>query len=310
MKKVFVIGSLNMDLVVHTDTFPRSGETVLGDSFFSNSGGKGANQAVASAKQGAQTFHMGAVGGDLFGQQLIDSLITYGVHCELIKTKECPTGIAMIILHNHDNRIIVSPGANYAYSLEEAKQDLLEHAKPGDIVVFQLEIEKVIVEILIPFAKSLGLFVIFNPAPMIANIDPLLFKSVDLLIMNEWEAKTLTNLDQEPTKLQAIFEKLVTLGANDVIITLGERGGVFLYKGRISEYNPFVTKVVDTTGAGDAFVGTIAAYLTKNMALPEAIKRASYVAALTVSRPGAQQAIPYKEEVDKMFKDEKEIHAR
>lgn len=310
MKKVFVIGSLNMDLVVHTETFPRSGETVLGDSFFSNSGGKGANQAVASAKQGAPTFHMGAVGDDLFGRQLIASLTSYGVNCELIKTTTEPTGVAMIILHNHDNRIIVSPGANYAYTLEDAKKDLANYAKPGDIVIFQLEIEKKIVETLIPYAKRLGLTVIFNPAPMIANLDPTIFASVDLLVLNEWEAKMLTKYDYEPTNFQAIFEKLVTFGAKDVIITLGDRGGMFLYKGRLSEYNAFVTKVVDTTGAGDAFVGTIAAYLTANMPLPEAIKRASFVAALTVSRKGAQQAIPYKDEVDQIFKENKEHHAR
>lgn len=302
MKKVFVVGSLNMDLVVRTPLFPREGETVLGQDFFTNPGGKGANQAVASAKQGVTTYLLGAIGRDLFGEQIQACLCKYGVSCELLKSKSAPTGVAMIILHNGDNRIIVSPGANYEYTFEDAKKDLESNSKKGDILVLQLEIKHEVVEQLIPFAKKLGLFIIFNPAPMCSAFNPTVLKEVDLLIMNEWEARTLIKYESELFDKSLIFEKLVTLGVKDAIITLGAKGGVLSSNGIISQYDAFKTKVVDTTGAGDSFVGSLAAFLVEGVSLKEAITRASYVAAITVSRKGAQQAIPTKDEVIDFFR--------
>lgn len=310
MKKVFVVGSLNMDLVIRTPIFPREGETVLGQDFFLNPGGKGANQAVASAKQGAPTYLLGATGNDLFGKQIKEGLTNYGVNSILLKTKDAPTGVAMIVLHNGDNRIIVSPGANYEYTLDEAKDDLKTHSKPGDILVLQLEIKREIVEELIPFAKKLGLFVIFNPAPMCSLLDSKVLKDVDLLIMNEWEAKALTKSEKESLNTGSILEKLVTLGVKDVIITLGAKGGVFVENGKIAYYDAFKSIVVDTTGAGDSFVGSLAAFLVNDESLHSAINKASYVAAITVSRKGAQQAIPTKAEVSKYYQEMKEKHAR
>lgn len=298
MKRVFVVGSLNMDIVVRTHKIPRSGETILSEDFFTNCGGKGANQAVASAKQGAETFHMGAIGNDSFGAQLIDSLTSYGVDCTFVKQKEKSTGVAMVILHNGDNRIIVSPGANYEYSIEEAKSDLAANAKPGDILVLQLEIQLEVVLSLILFAKQLGLFVIFNPAPMIMNFPKKYLASVDILIMNEWETKMLVKNELSKFTTRRAVAKLAEFGAKTIIITLGESGGVYYENGILSKYDAFLADVIDTTGAGDAFVGTIAAMLAANAPLTQAVMKASYVAAITVSRQGAQQAIPTKAELE------------
>lgn len=297
MKRVFVVGSLNMDIVVHTADFPRSGETVLGQDYFTNPGGKGANQAVASAKQGVTTFHMGAVGDDVFGTQLMASLKAYGVNYDLIKTKEEPTGVAIVMLHNGDNRIIVNAGANFAYTYFEAKSDLEKHAKPGDILVLQLEISPEVTFQLIKLAKELGLYVIFNPAPMIDDFPTEILRDVDLLIMNEWETKTVTKTESEQFSIDYVINKLVATGVKNIIITLGEQGGFYYENGRTLRYNAFTANVVDTTGAGDAFVGAIAADLTRGLTLEAAINNASIVAALTVSRQGAQQAIPTEAEV-------------
>lgn len=298
MKKVFVIGSINQDLVMYASVFPRAGETVLGRDFFINSGGKGANQAVASAKQGAETYLLGSVGNDVFGTQMLASLRNYGVKCDYVSIKEGPSGVAIVMLDESDNRIIVSPGANHQYTIEEARKVLETLAQPGDIVVFQLEIQTQVVEALIPFAKSLGLTVIFNPAPMIDNLKLEILHDVDLLVLNEWEARTIAHYQESVFNYVSVITKLMTIGAKSVIITLGESGGVYYTGGQITRYQACKTTVSDTTGAGDAFVGSIAASLTKDLSMEKAIKRASQVAALTVSRPGAQQAIPTKEEVD------------
>ncbi|HZJ89951.1 MAG TPA: ribokinase [Bacilli bacterium] len=302
MKRVFVVGSLNMDIVVHTADFPRSGETVLGKDYFTNAGGKGANQAVASAKQGVTTFHMGAVGDDVFGAQLIARLKHYGVNYNLIKTKKEPTGVAIVMLHNGDNRIIVNAGANFAYTYAEAKNDLETYAKPGDILVLQLEIRPEVTFQLIKLAKQLGLYVVFNPAPMIADFPMEILRDVDLLIMNEWETKTVTKTENEKFSIDDVINKLVSTGVKNIIITLGEQGGFYYENGQTLRYNAFTADVVDTTGAGDAFVGAIAADLTRDVSLKAAINNASIVAALTVSRQGAQQAIPTEAEVKEVKK--------
>lgn len=297
MKKVFVVGSLNMDIVIRTAEIPRVGETVLGEDFFMNAGGKGANQAVASAKQGGITFHMGAVGNDVFGKQLVASLRSYNVNCSLVKFKEEPTGVAIVMLQNDDNRIIVNTGANGAYTFTEAKADLEKHAKKDDIIVLQLEIKPEVTFDLIRLAKKIGLYVILNPAPMISHFPVEILKLVDLLIMNEWETKTITQTEAQKFDVEQVMNKLVTFGAKNVIITLGDKGGFYYENGELAHYAAYQTNVVDSTGAGDAFVGAIAASLTLNMPLQAAIDYATLVAALTVSRPGAQQAIPTREEV-------------
>lgn len=297
MKRVFVVGSLNMDIVVRSTKIPRAGETVIGDELFMNAGGKGANQAVASAKQGSVTFHMGAIGKDVFGNQLIESLTKSSVNCDLIKIKKSPTGVALVMLEGDDNRIIVNPGANFAYTFAEAKRDLEINAKPGDILVLQLEVLPEVTFKLIKLAKKLELFVILNPAPMIANFPTEILKHVDLLIMNEWETKIITKTEEETFIISEVINKLVTFGVKCVIITLGEQGGFYYENGKISKYRAHFTNVRDTTGAGDSFVGAIAARLTAHDTLKEAIDYATIVAAITVSRPGAQQAIPTKGEV-------------
>lgn len=298
MKKVIVLGSINMDLVAKTRRFPLEGETVIGDAFFTNPGGKGANQAVASAKQGAKTILLGAVGKDVYGKHSIENMRNYGVNCDYVIEKDTSTGTAIIILHNADNRIIVNAGANAEYSFVEAKKALHANSKAGDILVMQLEMNLDLTTKIIPLAKKHGLYVIFNPAPMNKDLDVKVLRNVDLLIVNELEAKMLANISADEREL---INKLKKLGAKDVIITLGARGGIYTYLDSVKRYQAYKTKAKDTTGAGDAFVGSVAASLTKDVVLSDAIKRASYVAGITVTRFGAQQAIPSKEEIDALF---------
>ncbi|OQA77760.1 MAG: Ribokinase [Tenericutes bacterium ADurb.Bin239] len=299
MKKVIVLGSINMDLVTSTNRFPLKGETVIGESFFTNPGGKGANQAVASAKQGAKTLLLGAVGDDVYGKHSIENISSYGVNCDLVKVKNASTGTAIIILHNTDNRIIVNSGANALYTFEEAKQDLLRNSKKGDILVLQLEMDFDVTMKIIPFAKELGLSVIFNPAPMSKDLDIKVLRDVDLLIVNEIEARMLTSSEKDETELIHLLKKF---GAKDVIITLGAEGGIYTYRDTVQHYPAYKTEAKDTTGAGDAFVGSVAASLIDGLSLTDAIKRASYVAGVAVTRFGAQQAIPTKEEIDELIK--------
>ncbi|OQC11520.1 MAG: Ribokinase [Tenericutes bacterium ADurb.Bin087] len=299
MKKVIVLGSINMDLVTETKRFPLEGETVIGENFFTNSGGKGANQAVASAKQGAKTVMLGAVGNDLYGKESLQNLQNYGVETKALKIKEGQTGVAVIILHRGDNRIIVNAGANKKYTTQEAMTDLAKISNKGDILVLQLEMSLDVITHIIPFAKKRGLFIIFNPAPMSMDLDTKVLHDVDLLIVNEIEAKMLAS-NNSATKV-ALINKLQKLGAENVIITLGAEGGTYTYEHEVHRYQAYKTVAKDTTGAGDAFVGTIAASLTRGESLPEAIVRASYVSGITVSRLGAQQAIPTKEEIDSLL---------
>ncbi len=298
MKTVFVLGSLNMDLVIETNTFPRPGETVSGLDFFTNPGGKGANQAVASAKQGANTIMLGAVGDDIFGKEIIESVASYGVDCQHIHTKRLPSGIAMITLCDHDNRIITYGGANYAYGVDEAVDDLSRNAKKGDILLVQFEIAEATIKAIIPIAHKIGMTVIVNPAPARYALSRDLLSCIDVLIANEWELQAIAGNEATQYKPETCAHKLMDLGVGFVIVTLGCRGGMYHDGKQIKTYDAVLVTAIDTTAAGDAFVGTIAAELSFGNGIPESINRAAICAAITVTRKGAQQAIPTRAEVD------------
>lgn len=290
MKKICVVGSLNMDYVMNVDICPKAGETVFSNGFVANPGGKGANQAYAIGKLGGCVSMIGAVGDDAAGSALIDNLKNVGASVEGIEKTSEPTGTASIIVEaDGQNRIMVYKGAN---SLVDRKMidrhiDLIREC---DIVVMQLEIPLDTVEYVASVAHSLGKKVILDPAPAPKeNIDGIL-KYVDIVKPNEIEVCELAGISESPEKAARTLS--LADGAK-VIVTLGDQGCMLAEKDRPEVFfEAAPTEVVDTTAAGDCFTGALAMALAADCEIPKAIKFASRAAAIAVSRHGAQMAMP------------------
>ena len=285
---VLVVGSANADLFVSVDRRPGSGETVLGGDTEVLPGGKGANTAVAAGRLGAEVALVGAVGDDSYGRLLLDSLRDADVDTELLRISERPTGIAYItVTPDGENSIIVSPGANA--SLEPADVDnVFAGAK---VVVASLEVPLPTVEHAVAKAAAEGVLVVLNLSPP-AKLSPETLAAVDVLIVNEHEAAWLTDEDADP-------RRLLDLGPRAAILTLGAAGAAVARRGTDSVAvvpSPKV-EVVDTTGAGDAFAGALAASLADGADLVTAAERAVKVAAFSVTRRGAQPSYPTKAEL-------------
>ncbi|MBO1511724.1 ribokinase [Metabacillus bambusae] len=287
--KITVIGSINMDLVTKTNTIPKVGETVLGESFFTIPGGKGANQAVAAARLGAGVTMIGCVGDDAFGNELKNHLTAQGVSVENVKTiPETSTGIASITLSNGDNSIIIVSGANHFVTPEVVKQH--EHLiAESDIVLLQLEIPLQSVMEAVQLAKRHNVQVILNPAP-IQKLPKELILQVDYITPNEHEQEMLlsaSNMSDEELKL--VKEKC--------IVTKGSKG-VMLYQYGETLIQGYKVNAVDSTGAGDSFNGALAFSLSNGAALKESCQFANAVAALSVTKLGAQAGMPTLDEVE------------
>ncbi len=299
MSKIFVLGSINMDLVISSKYHPRAGETVLGHDFMTNPGGKGANQAVTCGKLGGEVILIGAVGKDLYGKEALVNLKNSQVNIDFIKvTENVQTGVAIILLSENDNRIIVDSGANCSIDIQTLYHCLNTHGQEKDIFVTQLELPLEIVSKGLALAKEKKMYTILNPAPAI-NIDLDLIKNVDLLVLNEIETKTYSHIfpDNEEN-LFKIFAYFKSLGVKDTIVTLGDKGGVMMQDGQLVYYKPYKVNALDTTAAGDAFIGGIATELSHGKSLFDGIERAKIVAAITVTRKGAQKSIPNKKEIE------------
>ncbi|MEG1706457.1 MAG: ribokinase, partial [Clostridia bacterium] len=215
MKKIYVVGSLNMDLVINTPYLPQKGETMFGNDFFSNCGGKGLNQAIAIAKLGGNVEMIGCVGDDEFGKQLIQNLLTCGAQTQNISVvKNVSTGTAIILVCDCDNRIILDAGANSELTFEAVKSGLV-NANKGDLLICQMEIPLEVVKQTIIYAKSIGLFTILNPSPA-RKLDSELLQKIDLLVPNETELQALTDTDS----IQQGISNLLELGAKEVIVTV------------------------------------------------------------------------------------------
>lgn len=291
MKKIFVLGSINIDLCINCERFPVAGETVIGKGFLVNTGGKGANQAVAVAKAGGQALFLGATGTDAWAGKLRSNLIRYGVNCRYLLEKEGTSGIAVIIIINGDNRIIIDPGANHRFGFADFSEVLRRKAGPGDVFISQLEIPLGVVEKALALAKELGMVTILNPAPA-QPLGDALYRTVDYLIPNEIEAFALAGFEFDLEKLPRVFEFFYSKGVKNVIITLGKNGSAYYENGKVVVIPAPAVKAVDTTAAGDTFVGAFAVRMLKTGNLQDSILFANHAAALTVTRYGAQQAIP------------------
>lgn len=305
MKKIFVMGSLNTDVSFEVDSLPKIGETVYSRSFLVNAGGKGANQAVAAAKQGANTIMLGAVGNDQFGKELFAELVKNGVDADRVIVKDCATGIAGVLLHNGNNRIIVHPGANGMYDFNDFRGVLEREAREGDVFIAQLETRFETVLEGLKLAKKLGMYVILNPAPAFVKAREAL-KYCDVVVVNETETEILVG--EYPgvgSDYRRIGDKFRAYGVNCVVVTCGKDGSV-LINGGVKTIAAEDVEVVDTTAAGDAYIGAMAAELAKGKPLSDALEYASAASVLTVTESGAQRSIPrYAEVIDFMKKHKK-----
>jgi len=293
MGRVFVAGSINMDVVATADRHPRVGETVAGHEVFYFPGGKGANQAVSAAKLGAPTTLIGRLGSDAFGAELRTFLAAQGVDLSYVKdTAEIHTGTAIITIADADNTIVVVPGANGFVSADDIATVAL--AK-GDIAVSQFEIPLATVSAFFNRARAAGATTILNPAPAIAFGAELL-DLVDILILNETELSLLARTELRDSDEPARFIEAARAlrGDRDMIVcvTLGKRGVVALADGKQLVVEGCAVRAVDTTGAGDCFVGAVAAQLAAGRSIRDALDYANLAASICVQRMGAAPSMP------------------
>lgn len=293
-KRIFVLGSMNCDLVINTPRMPVGGETITGSGFFLNSGGKGANQAVACAKLGAQTCLIGGVGRDTFGASLVKSLSGYGVDISYVKEYDSSSGVAVIIVENGENRIILDGGANRLVTKSHIDA-ALDAARAGDIFITQLENNMDAVEYGIEQARRRNLTVIFNPAPAVP-VKCETLAAVDYLILNETECALITGVLPETEKDVERAYAALGVPIKGFIVTMGSRGSICRCDGRTVVTAAEKVKVADTTAAGDTFVGAFACGLSRGETVESCIKFATHCSALTCTGKGAQQSIPTLEQ--------------
>jgi ribokinase len=298
MGRVFVAGSINMDVVATAERHPRLGETVAGREVFYFPGGKGANQAVAAAKLGAVTTLIGRVGTDAFGRDLRTFLAAQGIDLAFVQdTPEAHTGTAIITLANADNTIVVIPGANALVTAADVAAPSLAR---GDVAVSQFEIPLPAISAFFKRARAAGAMTILNPAPA-QPFDRELRDLADILILNESELGLLARIELRDTDDDACFieaARLLQAGTDKIIcVTLGGRGGIALLGGEPLIIPGRIVKALDTTGAGDCFVGAVAAQLANGHAIRDAFDYGNVAASICVQRMGAAPSMPTAAEV-------------
>lgn len=294
---IVVLGSYNTDLVTFSPRIPQPGETILGSGFKTGPGGKGSNQAVAAARVGAAVTFVGRIGRDMFGEMALKVWQEAGIATDyVIQDSEAPTGVATIIVDDHgENIIVVASGANWRISPAD-----VERAEPAiaasRVFLTQLETPPDAVRRGLQIARQHGAITILNPAPG-QPLTPDLLALVDIITPNQTEAAIITGVSS--VNATEACAALRAHGANTVVMTLGSEG-VLLYNDSGPQHFPAfrVDKVVDTTGAGDAFNGGLAVALAEGKPLAEAIRFASATGAISVTRPGATESMPTRAEVE------------
>jgi ribokinase len=304
MTDIVVVGSLNMDLVVRAPRAPEAGETIRGHDFQMVPGGKGANQAAAAAKLGGETAMVGRVGGDAFGPVLIQNMARQGVDPNHIMIdQEASTGVAVITVDDTgENRIVISAGANGRVNKSdiERAEGLLRDAQ---FLILQFEIPLEVVDYAIEKAAHYPVKVILNPAPA-ASVSPEFLGRVDHLVPNETETKILTGLDvSDLSTAEKAAREFLSYGVGEVIITLGEEGALLVTRERVTHVPAREVKAVDTTAAGDAFIGGFAVATARGFSPVEAVRYATCAGTLAVTKFGAQTSLPTAEEVQALYVD-------
>jgi len=301
--KIVVVGSVNTDMVVKSERIPAPGETVTGGEFVMPAGGKGANQAVAAARLGAEVTLVAKVGQDMFGAQSVENFKRDGILTDFIPADaDSHTGVALILVDAQgENLISVAPGANAAITPDEVRK-AAERIRSADVVLLQLEIPLETVKFTARLASEAGVTVVLDPAPA-APLGAELLGNVTYLTPNESEATRLTGIEvtDEPTARVAA-EKLIAAGVDNVIVTMGTQGALVATGDRALMVPSHVVEAVDSTAAGDAFNGGLAFALAQGLALEDAVREAALVGALSVTRMGAQPSLPTANELNQFKK--------
>ncbi|AJO77745.1 ribokinase [Pseudomonas sp. MRSN 12121] len=291
--KVVVVGSLNMDLVTRAERLPRAGETLVGQSFATVSGGKGANQAVAAARLGAEVSMVGCVGDDAYGEQLRSALLAEQIDCQAVTAVAGSSGVALIVVDDSSQNAIVIVAGGNGQLTPEVVGGFDPVLQAADVIICQLEVPLATVEHTLKRGRALGKTVILNPAPASGPLPADWYSSIDYLIPNESEAAALSGLPVDSlASAEAAASQLLAAGAGKVIITLGGQGSLFASGTGFEHFPAPRVKAVDTTAAGDTFVGGFAAALAAGKSEAEAIRFGQVAAALSVTRSGAQPSIP------------------
>ena len=297
-KPVVVVGSLNMDLVMRTPRVPVGGETLHGHEFSTLPGGKGANQAVACARLGAKVAMIGQVGNDGFGTTLRDGLAADGIDTSgVLQTSAVGTGVAMILVEDiGQNRIVLAAGANGALT----PADIDAHAARiggAAMLVLQLEVPMPVVQRAIGIAHAAGVPVLLNPGPA-SPLPEAVWSQIDILVPNESEATLLSGVEvSDATSAYAAAKVFRQRGVKCVLITLGANGVAVIDDAGERHLPAHVVKAVDTTAAGDTFIGGLSAGLVEGLAMDDAVALGQRASALCVTRHGAQPSIPYRREI-------------
>ena len=300
--KIYVIGSSNTDMVVKSNFLPKPGETVIGNTFLMNPGGKGANQAVSASKLGADVTFITKVGNDMFGKKAIKNFKNIGIKTSFIKIdKNNPSGIAVIMVDkNGENSISVAPGANNSLTIKDVNF-IEEKLRPDDYGLIQLEIPKTVVEYLIEICNKLKVKLILNPAPF-QKISDYHLSQVNTITPNEIETEYLSGIkvkDKETAKKAS--EILINKGIKNIIITMGKKGAFY----KSSNFEGLIptkkVNVKDTTAAGDTFNGALVAGLSMKMDILTSIEFANNAATYSVTKLGAQSSAPSINDLNNKF---------
>ncbi len=302
--KLLVVGSSNTDMVIKAAHLPGPGETIIGNSFFMNPGGKGANQAVAAARLGGNVTFICKTGNDIFGRQSIELFEEEGINTShLLSDPKNPSGVALITVdENAENCIVVASGANA--TLSPADLQKLKHViEESRIVLMQLEIPLETVEFVAKTAAAHGVRVLLNPAPA-CNLSDDLLKCISIITPNKTEAEMLTGVKvKNITSAREAAQIISDRGVDTVIITLGANGALILHEGEFTHVPAVPVKAIDTTAAGDVFNGALAVSLAESDDIIAATTLACKAAAISVTRMGAQSSVPFKKEVDAFVAD-------
>lgn len=300
---VLVVGSFVVDCVATCKRAPEAGETVVGDSYNTYLGGKGANQAFASIRMGSKTTMVGCIGNDGFGKQFLEELNKEGFDTSYIKiSNKHSTGVSLVTVeHSGQNRICMTPGANLDYTVEDLNQieDLIRNS---DVIVTQLEMKYEIAAQLARLAKKHNKKMILNPAPAVL-LDDEIINGLYCITPNETELGIIINQKIETMEDYIKGAKvLLEKGCQNVIVTLGKEGSLLVNKEGTTLVPAYVVKAIDTVGAGDSFTGSLSAMIEQGKSLKEAMQIATAVAALEVQKSGAIPAMPYKKDVYEFLK--------
>ena len=298
---IVVLGGINMDLIGTAPRLPSPGETVMGEGFYTAPGGKGANQAVAAARMGASARMIGRVGSDVFGAGLLDNLRACGVDVSgVMEDADAASGVAMILLDaSRQNRIVVIGSANMR--CDDAQVDAVASALEGaDALMLQCEIPPATSLKAARIAREMGVRVVWDPSP-VEGFPPEAYAVVDVLTPNQAEAAALTGIDvTDAASAEAAARAIVERGVGAVVVKMGDAGAFYLSDGEGGCVLPYEVEAVDTVAAGDAFGAAMTCALAEGKSMVKAVKYGAAAGALAVTRPGAQEAMPSRAEVESL----------